>query len=162
MLEIQFSLIRKIKVGRPEHSLTPHSLLPITSHFCLAPTPLKVNVIYVSPLTPWFNSYNYNSYYYSTKLGLRFCPSSNPVHRVSGVWGSVEPHQWSWLEIRLVELLSVSRFTKTIHNHIYIWLLGTSLHTAPQPSMKIKPLPLFHTFRGCNNVILTVIITPST
>ena len=30
MVDIQFSLIKKMKVGRPEHSLTP-------SHFCLTP-----------------------------------------------------------------------------------------------------------------------------
>ena len=44
----------KIKIGRPEHSLTPHPLRPITSHFCLnhppPPSPLKVDVICVSPL----------------------------------------------------------------------------------------------------------------
>ena len=26
---------KKIKVGLPEHSLIPHPLRPITSHFCL-------------------------------------------------------------------------------------------------------------------------------
>ena len=42
---------KKIKTGRPEHSLTPHPLHPITSHFCLNPPPplLKVDVICVSP-----------------------------------------------------------------------------------------------------------------
>ena len=30
---------KKIKIGRPEHSLTPHPLRPITSHFCLTPHP---------------------------------------------------------------------------------------------------------------------------
>ena len=30
-----FSLIRKLKTGRPEYSLTPQPLRPITSHFCL-------------------------------------------------------------------------------------------------------------------------------
>ena len=50
----------KLKIGRPEHSLHPHPLCPITSLFCLIPslplrTPspppsLKVNVICVSPL----------------------------------------------------------------------------------------------------------------
>ena len=34
----QFSLLKKnIKVGRPEHSLTPYPLRPITSHVCLTP-----------------------------------------------------------------------------------------------------------------------------
>ena len=33
--QIQFSLIKKIKIGRPEHSLTPHPLRPIASHFFL-------------------------------------------------------------------------------------------------------------------------------
>ena len=28
-----------IKIGHPEHSLTPHPLRPITSHFCLSPPP---------------------------------------------------------------------------------------------------------------------------
>ena len=31
----QFCLITKIKIGRPEHSLPPNSLRPITFHFCL-------------------------------------------------------------------------------------------------------------------------------
>ena len=36
MAQIQFSLTKKINVGRPEHSLTTYpSLRPITSHFCL-------------------------------------------------------------------------------------------------------------------------------
>ena len=35
MAQIQFSLIKKIKVGRPEHSLTPTRLRLLTSHFCL-------------------------------------------------------------------------------------------------------------------------------
>ena len=30
---------KKIKIGRPEHSLTPHPIRPITSHFCLTPPP---------------------------------------------------------------------------------------------------------------------------
>ena len=52
MAQTQFSLINKIKIGRPEHSLTPYPLYPIASHFCLnAPPPLKVDVICVSPLT---------------------------------------------------------------------------------------------------------------
>ena len=38
MVEIQYSLIKKIKIGRPEHSLTPYPLRPITSHFCLTPS----------------------------------------------------------------------------------------------------------------------------
>ena len=51
MMQIQFSLIKKIKVGLPEHSLISHLLRPITSHFCLTPQPLKMDVIYVPPLT---------------------------------------------------------------------------------------------------------------
>ena len=40
---------KKIKIGRSEHSLTPHSLRPITSHLCLTPpTPLNVDVLCVS------------------------------------------------------------------------------------------------------------------
>ena len=38
--QIQLPLIKKIKIGRPEHSLTPPPptpLRPITSHFCLKP-----------------------------------------------------------------------------------------------------------------------------
>ena len=49
---------KKIKIRRPEHSLTPSptpppstSLCPITSHFCLNPPPhLKMSAICVSPL----------------------------------------------------------------------------------------------------------------
>ena len=47
---------KKIKIRRPEHSLNPNTLHPITSHFCLTPlpplppSPLKLDVIYVSPL----------------------------------------------------------------------------------------------------------------
>ena len=50
----------KIKTGRPEYSLTPHPLHPITSHFCLTlppplhprtpPPPFKVDATCVSPL----------------------------------------------------------------------------------------------------------------
>ena len=39
MAKIQFSLIKKIKIGRPEHLLTPPSLRLITSHFCLTHNP---------------------------------------------------------------------------------------------------------------------------
>ena len=38
MAQIQFSLIKKIKIGRPEHLQMPHPLYLITSHFCLTPT----------------------------------------------------------------------------------------------------------------------------
>ena len=49
--ENPFFLVKK-KIIRPEHSLTPHPLLPVTSHFCFTPpTPFKVDVICVSPLT---------------------------------------------------------------------------------------------------------------
>ena len=44
---------KKIKIGRPEHPLTPYTPTPITSHFCLTPPlppPLKVDIICVSPL----------------------------------------------------------------------------------------------------------------
>ena len=52
MAQIQFSLIKKIKIGRREHSLTPSPapLRSITYHFCLnphLPTPLKVDAICV-------------------------------------------------------------------------------------------------------------------
>ena len=30
---------KKIKIRRPEHSLNPNTLHPITSHFCLTPLP---------------------------------------------------------------------------------------------------------------------------
>ena len=42
---------KKIKIGRSEHSLTPHSLRPITSHLCLTPpTPLMwTYYVYQSP-----------------------------------------------------------------------------------------------------------------
>ena len=41
---------KEIKCGRSQHSETPHPLCPITSHFCLTPPSLKVNVICVSLL----------------------------------------------------------------------------------------------------------------
>ena len=41
---------KNIKIGRPENLLTLHPLRPITSNFCLTPTPLKVDVICVSPV----------------------------------------------------------------------------------------------------------------
>ena len=55
MAQIQFSLLEKIKIGCPEHSLTPYPLTSdnIPSHFYLtAPplAPLKLDVICVSPL----------------------------------------------------------------------------------------------------------------
>ena len=37
MAQIQFSLIKKVKTGRPEHSLPPTSLRPVVSHFCIIP-----------------------------------------------------------------------------------------------------------------------------
>ena len=53
-----FFNIKKIKIGRPEHSLNPATLLrPITSRFALPlpppphPPTLKIKVICVSPLT---------------------------------------------------------------------------------------------------------------
>ena len=39
MTQNQLSLIKKIKLGRPEHLLTPIPLRPITSHFCLTSHP---------------------------------------------------------------------------------------------------------------------------
>ena len=53
MAQIQFSLIKKIKIGRSEHLLIPHSptsnnILPPPSP--RPPTPLKLDVICVSPL----------------------------------------------------------------------------------------------------------------
>ena len=33
---------KKIKIGLAEHSLTPHPLRPITSHFCLLPPPSPI------------------------------------------------------------------------------------------------------------------------
>ena len=39
MAQIQFSLIKKIKIGRPEQSLTPTLLRPVTFHFYLRPYP---------------------------------------------------------------------------------------------------------------------------
>ena len=49
MPQIQFPLIRKIKIGRPEHPLTPTPLRPITSHFSLIPPSKWMSC--VSPLT---------------------------------------------------------------------------------------------------------------
>ena len=54
MKQIQLSLIKKIKIRRPGHSLRPNPLRPITFHFCLPPPPtFKMDVIWVSPLTNW-------------------------------------------------------------------------------------------------------------
>ena len=39
MAQIQFSLIQKIRIGRPEHSLPSTHLHPITSYFCLTTPP---------------------------------------------------------------------------------------------------------------------------
>ena len=39
MAKIQFSLIKKIKIGSPEHSLPPHPQRPITFDFWLSPHP---------------------------------------------------------------------------------------------------------------------------
>ena len=53
---------KKIKIGHPEHLLTPNPLRPITSHFCLPPhthTTLQLDVICVSPLRScvhWHNT----------------------------------------------------------------------------------------------------------
>ena len=46
---------KKMKIGCPEHSVTPlHPLRPITSYFRLTSPPhLKVDVKCVSPLTSW-------------------------------------------------------------------------------------------------------------
>ena len=50
MAQIQLSLIKKIEIGRPEHSLPPTPLHPFLSHFCfMPPPPFKVDVISVSP-----------------------------------------------------------------------------------------------------------------
>ena len=37
MAQIQFSLIKKIKIGRPEHSLTPHP--PTSDNISFLPSP---------------------------------------------------------------------------------------------------------------------------
>ena len=51
MAQIQFYLIKKKKIGRPEQLLTPTPLRQVTSHLCLRPPPpLKVDVICVSPV----------------------------------------------------------------------------------------------------------------
>ena len=48
MVQIQFSLIEKIKIGRPEHSLTPQP--PPSGNISILPyLPPKVDVICVSP-----------------------------------------------------------------------------------------------------------------
>ena len=74
MPQIQFSLIKKIKIRRPEHSLNPHPLRPITSHFCLSPTPiaipLKVEVICVSPLIYIQSSYSCLGRLYLSEISL--------------------------------------------------------------------------------------------
>ena len=53
--QIQFYLIKK-RIGRPEHSLTPHPSTPNDISFLpYPPTPLKVDVICVSPLNVSIN-----------------------------------------------------------------------------------------------------------
>ena len=57
MAQIQFSLIKKAKIGRPEHSVAPHP--PTSDNISFLPYPpphLKVDVIYVSPLKAVFHS----------------------------------------------------------------------------------------------------------
>ena len=41
MVQVQFFLLKKtkVKIGRPEHSLTHHPLLPLTSQFWLSLQP---------------------------------------------------------------------------------------------------------------------------
>ena len=43
---------KKIKIGRPEHSLTPTPLRPITSHFCLTPYPPQRRHMCITPNRP--------------------------------------------------------------------------------------------------------------
>ena len=43
----------KIKTGRPEYSLTPHPLHPITSHFCLTLPPPPPSPDTPPPLSKW-------------------------------------------------------------------------------------------------------------
>ena len=55
MAQIQCSLTKEIKIGCPEHSLTPPPQRQITSHFRLIhptppPSPLKVDVICASTI----------------------------------------------------------------------------------------------------------------
>ena len=50
MTQIQFSLIKKIKIGRLEHSLSPNPLRPIVSHFCLTlPHPQSGRHMFIAP-----------------------------------------------------------------------------------------------------------------
>ena len=60
MVQIQFSLIKKIKIGRPEHLLTPHPLRPITFHFYFTPAhaPSSKCTSYV------YRPYSYMYYHY--------------------------------------------------------------------------------------------------
>ena len=48
---------KKIKIGRPEHPLTPYTPTPITSHFCLTPPPPSL-------LPSKWTSYVYHPLYY--------------------------------------------------------------------------------------------------
>ena len=51
MVQIQFSLIKKVKIGRSEHLLIPQTSTSDNISFLLyPPSPLKVNVICVPPL----------------------------------------------------------------------------------------------------------------
>ena len=62
---------KKIKIGCPENSPTPHPLRSITSHFCLSPAPppppLNVDVICVSRLM--VRSLKNNYFLVRTQLG---------------------------------------------------------------------------------------------
>ena len=51
MKQIQFSLIKQIKIGRPAHFLCPHPhpLRPVTSHFLLPPFPKTGRHMCITP-----------------------------------------------------------------------------------------------------------------
>ena len=50
MAQIQFSLMKKIKIGQPEHSLIPYPPMSDNISFLsYPPNPLKVDVICVTP-----------------------------------------------------------------------------------------------------------------
>ena len=57
MVQVYFSLMKRIEIGRSRHWLAPHLLRPMTSHFCLAP-PLEWCVSLIKLFGKWWsNSY---------------------------------------------------------------------------------------------------------
>ena len=59
MEQIQFSLVKNLKIGRPGHSLPPTPLRPMISHFCpIAHPPESGRRVCIPPLLIRLNSLN--------------------------------------------------------------------------------------------------------